>query len=420
MLAADEPRVTTLVCLYNLHVRVLLLNLYYPPDTSATAKMAAAFVAPLAVKHDVTVLCGRPSYDPTERRPWGFWRTERSGNLKIVRVGSTDYPRTRMVRRVLNYLTYVALSVPRALFLPCDVVVAMTDPPFQGIVGAFVALLKGKPYVYNIRDMYPDMALGGSIVPPGPVSRFWERLHRWALRRAARVIVLGEDMRSRIISKGLESERVAVIRDGADIVPADSTRPPLDPIVIQTIRADFRFVLLHAGNLGFYGAWNTLLAAARQLRHEGVGLIFVGDGAQRAQLQAAALDCPNVRFLPFFPASKIPSVLAAADAHVITIKRGLEGVVVPSKMYGILAAGQPIVAVTPKETDAAALGAERGFGVSADPDKPEELVAAVRALLADPSRLETMGTAARTAASAYDRVNEIRKFMRIIEEAGGA
>jgi colanic acid biosynthesis glycosyl transferase WcaI len=399
-------------------VRVLLLNLYYPPDTSATAKIAASVVGPLSAEHEVTILCGRPSYDPTERRPWRFWQTERSGNVKIIRAGSTDYPRTRMTRRVLNYLSYVALSVPRALVLRCDVVLAMTDPPFEGIVGAFVALLKGKAFVYNIRDLYPDMALGGSIVAPGVLARVWEKLHRWALCRATRVIVLGEDMRARIISKGVDPKRVAIVRDGAEIIPAESTQPPLDPEVIRNIRADFRFVLLHAGNLGFYGAWNTLIAAAGELSNDGVGFVFVGDGAQRAPLEAAAASATNVRILPFFPASKIPSVLAAADAHIITIKRGLEGVVVPSKMYGILAAGQPIVAVAPKETDAAWLGAQQGFGISADPDKPAELVAAIRALLADPSRLADMRIAARAAASNYDRVNESHKFVKIIEEAG--
>jgi colanic acid biosynthesis glycosyl transferase WcaI len=399
-------------------VRVLLLNLYYPPDTSATAKMAASVVGPLSAEHEVTILCGRPSYDPTERRPWRFWQTERSGNVKIIRAGSTDYPRTRMTRRVLNYLSYVALSVPRALVLRCDVVLAMTDPPFEGIVGAFVALLKGKAFVYNIRDLYPDMALGGSIVAPGVLARVWEKLHRWALRRAARVIVLGEDMRARIISKGVDPKRVVVVRDGAEIIPAESPQPPLDAEVIRNIRADFRFVLLHAGNLGFYGAWNTLIAAAGELSNDGVGFVFVGDGAQRAPLEAAAASATNVRILPFFPPSKIPSVLAAADAHIITIKRGLEGVVVPSKMYDILAAGQPIVAVAPKETDAASLGAQQGFGISADPDKPAELVAAIRALLADRPRLADMRTAARAAASDYDRVNESHKFVQIIEEAG--
>jgi colanic acid biosynthesis glycosyl transferase WcaI len=187
--------------------------------------------------------------------------------------------------------------------------------------------------------------------------------------------------------------------------------------VVRVIRGDFKFVLQHAGNLGFYGAWSTLIGAARELERDGVGLIFVGDGALRDQIEREAVGSANVRFLPFFPASKISSVLAAADAHVITVKRGLEGVVVPSKLYGILAAGRPILAVAPKETDAAALGASQGFGVSADPDKPEETVSAVRALVADPGRLRAMGEAAAAAARDYDRAGEIGKFMKIIEQA---
>jgi colanic acid biosynthesis glycosyl transferase WcaI len=396
-------------------MKVLLLNLYYPPDTSATAKMAAAFIEPLAPKHDVTVLCGRPSYDPTERRSWRFWHTEILNGVRVVRVGSTDYPRTQMARRVFNYLSYVALSIPRALSTSCDVVLAMTDPPFEGIVGAFVAMLKRKPFVYNIRDMYPDMAVGGSIVRPGLMARVWEKLHRWALRRATRVIVLGEDMKARIAAKGVAQDRIDIVRDGVEMSAALVAGESFDREVIQAIRGDFRFVLLHAGNLGFYGAWETLLTAARELEHDGVGLVFVGDGAQRSRLQELASGNPNVRFLPFFPSSKVSSVLAAADAHVITVKRGLEGVVVPSKLYGILAAGRPIVAIAPKETDAVVLGAREGFGCAADPDRPEEVVAAARALLADPSRVASMGAAARSAAPKYGRSAEIQKFTGILE-----
>jgi colanic acid biosynthesis glycosyl transferase WcaI len=398
-------------------MKVLLLNLYYPPDTSATAKIAAAFVEPLAQKHDVTVICGRPSYDPTERRPWRPWQTEQQNGVRVIRVGSTDYPRTQMARRVFNYLSYLALSIPRALFISCDVVLAMTDPPFEGIVGAFVAMLKRKPFVYNIKDMYPDMAVGGSIVKPGLMARVWEKLHRWALRRAAHIIVLGEDMKARIAAKGISPDRIDIVRDGVEDSAPSTTPPSFDSEIIKSIRGDCRFVLLHAGNLGFYGAWETLLSAARELQHDGVGLVFVGDGAQRARLQELATGNPAVRFLPFFPSSKISSVLAAADAHVITIKRGLEGVVMPSKMYGILAAGRPIVAVAPLETDPAALGAREDFGCSADPDRPEELVAAVRALLADPSRVATMGAAARSAVPRYARSTEIKKFAAILESA---
>jgi colanic acid biosynthesis glycosyl transferase WcaI len=397
-------------------VRVLLLNLYYPPDTSATAKMAQTVVQALAARHDVTVLCGRPSYDPSERHPWRLYHSENSGRVQIIRVGSTDYPRLQMKKRLLNYLSYVFLSVPRALSLPCDVLLAMTDPPFEGIVGAIVALFKGKPYIYNIRDLYPDMALGGSLVSPGLLARLWESLHRWSLRRATRVIVLGDDMRRRILSKGVDSARVVVVRDGADLPPEGAT-PALDSQVIQTIRGDSRFVLLHAGNLGFYGAWDTLLTAARELAQDDIAVVFVGDGAERERLQSAAAGLRNVRFLPFFPGSKIPSVLAAADAHIITVKRGLEGVVVPSKLYGILAAGKPIVAVAPEECDVVSIGARHGFSIVADPDDPVQFVQAVRGLSRNAELLRSMGAAAAATAPEYERSKELAKLIDLVHTA---
>ena len=379
--------------------------------------MAQTIVDALALRHDVTVLCGRPSYDPTERRPWRLFQSETRGRIHIIRVGSTDYPRLQMKKRVFNYLSYVLLAVPRALFLPCDVILAMTDPPFEGIVGAFIATLRRKPFVYNIRDMYPDMAIGGSIVEPGLLSRIWERLHRWALRRASRVVVLGEDMRNRISSKGVPFANISIVRDGAELPSQNSAAPQFDEDVIRAIRGNFRFVVLHAGNLGFYGAWETLLAGARQFSGEGIGLVFVGEGAQRDRLLSAAKDIPNVRFLPFFPSSKISSVLAAADAHLITVKRGLEGVVVPSKMYGILAAGRPIVAVAPRECDVVSIGEAGGFSVAADPDDPTSFANAVRQIARDPQKLNQMAMAASTAASEFERTKELQKLVSILENA---
>jgi colanic acid biosynthesis glycosyl transferase WcaI len=406
-------------------MKILLLNLYYPPDTSATAKMAATVVEALSAQHDVTVLCGRPSYDPTERRPWRLWQAEFSGRLRILRMGSTDYPRFAMKRRVLNYLSYVALAIPRALFVPCDVVLAMTDPPFEGIVGAIVALLKAKPYVYNIRDMYPDMAVGGAIVEPGLLARVWERLHRWALRRATRVIVLGEDMRARIVAKGVDAARVEIVRDGTEILPPGAPQPALDSEVIRAIRGDFKFVFLHAGNLGFYGAWETLIEATRQLEKSNpdVGLVFVGDGAQRDRMVALADECKSIRFVPFFPASKIPSVMAAGDVHVITVKKGLEGVVVPSKLYGTLAAGRPILAVADVASDVSVIAQEKKCGYAASPQIPLQVFMAMRAMAAegrDAPGLKAMGEAARAIAPDYDRVKELQKFVKIIEGAVNA
>ncbi|HTZ49368.1 MAG TPA: glycosyltransferase family 4 protein [Verrucomicrobiae bacterium] len=403
--------------MYNPEVRVLLLNLYYPPDTSATANMAQTVVDALAAKHEVTILCGRPSYDPTERRAWHLYQTEHIRNVRVIRVGSTDYPRAQMKKRIFNYFSYVFLVVPRALVAPCDLVLAMTDPPFEGIVGAFVAMLKNKPYVYNIRDMYPEMAVGGAIVEPGFLARLWEKLHRWALRRATTVVVLGEDMRNRILAKGVDPAHVVVIRDGAALLPEGAHANALDQAVIQKIRGASKFLLLHAGNLGFYGAWDTLVEGARRLAHHGVELVFVGDGAQRDSLEKSCAGISNVRFLPFFPPSKIPSVLAAADAHVITVKRGLEGVVVPSKMYGILAAGKPIVALAPAECDVVSIGTARGFSIAANPENAEEFAQRVEAIVSDPGRLQRMGEAAAAIAPEYERQGQLQNLVRLIEDA---
>lgn len=401
-------------------MKILLLNLYYPPDTSATAKMARTVAEALSAEHEVTVLCGRPSYDPSERRAWRLWRTEWSAGqprIKIIRAGSTDYPRMRMKLRVVNYLSYVFLAVPLALFLRCDAVLAMTDPPFEGIVGAFVALLKRKPFVYNIRDLYPDMAVGGALIAPGRLARVWERMHRWALRRAARVIVLGEDMRERIVAKGTDAARVEIVRDGVEILPPGAPAPELDAEVVRAIRGDFRFVLVHAGNLGFYGAWETLLEMARQCADAGIGLVFVGEGAQFEAVRKMAEGIGNVRFLPFFAAAKIASVMAAADAHVVTVKRGLDGVVVPSKLYGILAAGKPLLAVAPAESDAARIVLRHGCGLTADPERPGKAAAAAREMAGEPEKAKSMGAAAEAAAPGYDRVKELRRFTEILSEA---
>ncbi len=218
---------------------------------------------PSPEKHRVTVLAGRPSYDPTEHHPPYFLRREVRGNLAVERVGSTAFPRFQMRRRVSNYLTYLSLAVPRALTIPSDVVLAMTDPPIEGIAGAMVAHLSGRPFVYNIRDMYPDMAVGGSIVRPGSFTARWEAMHRWALRQAARVIVLGEDMRDRIVGQGRRSGP----RGDLARWNRNSRRPLPSPdnSVAREIRGDFRFALVHAGNLGFYGAWQTLISAVRML-----------------------------------------------------------------------------------------------------------------------------------------------------------
>ena len=395
-------------------MNILLFNQYFPPDTSATAKMAASVATALSQRHKVTVLAGRPSYDPDEHYPFSLLRREERSGITVERVGSTAYPRHKMRRRLVNYLSYVSLAAPRALAIKADIVVSMTDPPFAGIVGAAIARLKRLPFVYNIRDLYPDMAIGGDIVQPKAWVGTWEKMHRAALRQAARVIVLGEDMRERVVSKGVHPGRVVVIRDGT---PLPAPAAPADHPAIREIRGSAEFVVLHAGNLGFYGAWPTLLNAAKALPQNGIRIIFVGDGANRKQLEESSQGCPVVRFLSFRPASEIPCVMAAGDVHMVTIRRGLGGVVVPSKMYSILAAGKPILAVAPEDTDVARIVRREDCGMVADPDRPEEVAEAIQTLKSDPTRLKAMGRRARKAAEKYTSTNELEKFTRVVEEA---
>jgi putative colanic acid biosynthesis glycosyltransferase WcaI len=395
-------------------MHILLLNQYYPPDTSATAKMAAQVAEKLAERHQVTVIAGRPSYDPDEFYPFAFLRRDIRDNVTVERVASTAYPRHQMRRRVSNYLSYLALAVPRALAIHPDIVLAMTDPPVAGIAGAFIARMADRPFVYNIRDLYPDMAIGGDIVRPNRWVDRWEKMHRRALHQAVRVIVLGDDMRERIISKGVSPDRVVVVRDGASFPPL---LPERDDLVVQKIRCGFPFVVLHAGNLGFYGAWDSVLKAADILRNENTGLVFVGDGANRAAMEISAKPLPNVRFLPFFPIEQVSHVMMAGDVHIVTVRRGLEGVVVPSKLYSILAAGRPVLAIAAAESDAARIVRESGCGISADPDDPAAIAAAIRELRNDQNRLIQMGIRAKETAAKYARVDELERFAEVVEEA---
>jgi glycosyltransferase involved in cell wall biosynthesis len=178
--------------------------------------------------------------------------------------------------------------------------------------------------------------------------------------------------------------------------------------------------LIHAGNLGFSGAWQTLIYAAQMLESERVGLVFIGEGAMKSRIQEEAKNCRNIRFLPLFPSSGIPAVMAAGDLHVVTIKRGLEGVIVPSKLYNILAYGRPILVIATEWAEVARLVRQYHCGVAVDPDDPIQVTQAVQRLLQTPERLEHMGQQARKLAKTYDRLSELRKFVEVTEDAARA
>ncbi|MBW1930594.1 MAG: glycosyltransferase family 4 protein [Deltaproteobacteria bacterium] len=392
-------------------MNILFLNQYYPPDTAATAYVAQMYASALGEKHKVTVLAGRPSYSPVKRYPWRLSHKSRDGKLLVERVGSTSYERNRMKGRVLNYLSYLTLMTVRALTIKTDALLCMTDPPLTGIAGAIVATLRRCPFVYCIQDLHPDMALASNLIYENTIVWIWEKLHRWALRRADMVIVLGADMRQHIISKGIEQDKIKVVRLGAS--PSSNVVSCNNPTVSE-LRCGFPFTVIHAGNLGFYGAWETLIEVARLLEDR-VGFIFIGDGAARARIEQMASSQNNVRFLPFRPREEIPHVMAAGDLHVVTIKRGLEGLVVPSKLYTILAAGRPVLAVAPESSDVAQIVLREGCGVVADPDDPKEVCRVVESLITHPEGIQKLSERAFRAARKYRRTDELRNFVRLVE-----
>jgi glycosyltransferase involved in cell wall biosynthesis len=228
--------------------------------------------------------------------------------------------------------------------------------------------------------------------------------------------VLGDDTRERILAKGIDSVRVVVVRDGAQMPEVANHGTGTHPVT-REVRGGYSFVVLHAGNLGFYGAWGTVVKAARMLNGDGVGLVFVGDGAARSQIEASADGCKAIRFLPFRPADQIPYVLAAGDIHMLTIRRGLEGVVVPSKLYPILAAGRPVLVLAHEESDAARVVRRSGCGVVANPDDPAALVVLLQDLSQDPERVARMSDRAAAIANEFAREGELQRFVQVMEAA---
>lgn len=396
-------------------MNILLLNQYYPPDTSATASIVEDLAQALAARHQVTVVAGRPSYAPRERHAYYLARRQQEGRLTTLRVGSTAFDRRRMAGRAVNYLSYLGLALAIGLSRRPrpDVIIAMTDPPVANIMGALIALVRRTTLVYNIRDLHPDMAVASGAVNPSGLTWLWERIHRWSIRRAKRVIVLGDDMRERIVAKGMDPQRVIVVRDGA--TPPGTARTS-GTHVADEVRGGAPFVVVHAGNLGFAGAWETLIEAARTLDGVGIRLVFVGDGSRLLGLMERAQGLDRVAFLPFRPAEELPDLLAAADLHVVTVRPGLSGLIVPSKLYPILMAGRPVLAVAPPDSDVARIVQREACGLVADPDDPEDVARMMRWAHDHPEELVAMGKRAREAGKRFERKDLIQDFVRVIEE----
>lgn len=388
-------------------MNILLVNQYFPPDASATASVFKDYLEHFRdAGHYVRVVCGRPSYNVGRSGSWRPWRKELVDGIVVEQVGSSSFRRYRMLGRFINYLTFMCLAALRVRFGPRpDVVITGTDPPLA-ILPTLVGTRAAVPVLYSLQDLHPDASLSAGLVKNGGIVRAWERLHRRLMCKAHLVVVLSESMRTTVLAKGIEADRVTVIPNGSRSADGEP-----DPSIVQQIRGGHDFVALHAGNLGAAGEWLTLKESAALLPDD-AAIVFVGAGAS-SDLGSSG----EIRMLPFFPSHELASVMAAGDLQIVTVKAGMECFLFPSKLHSILMHGRPVLLVGSTKGELAQFVRKAGCGLVTDGSDPLDVAEKIRWAAANRDALQAMGVAARRAATPFDRSESARRWLSLVEEA---
>ncbi len=397
-------------------LRVCYFNRSYWPDTGATGQLLTELAEDLVTRHgcDVTVVTGHPITG--ERLPA---RETRNG-VRIVRAAGTTFAQRRFAGRAANYLTYFMSASWAAVRLPRqDVTVALTDPPIIGL-----AALAARPrhgMVFFCQDIFPEVAGLLDDFHSPLVNGLLDRLNRFLVARARRIVALGDTMAQRLIEgKGAQPAKITVIHNWADttaIVPYGKQNPFATAHDLAG-----RFVVLHAGNIGHSQNLDAVIdAAARLAARPEILVLFIGDGNRKPALQEAvrARGLDNVRFLPFQPREHLRWTYATSDVCLVSLKPGLAGYIVPSKLYPILAAGRPYVAAVEASSEVAALTRTHDSGVVTAPGDSAALAAAIVALAGDPARRQAMGARARDAAALFARDRQVSAHAQVLREVAG-
>ena len=371
--------------------RLLVMNQYYWPGVEATAHLLSELCAALAEDFDVTVVTGAlgvPGAEPGVSEHRG---------VRIVRVASTAYERSIVTRRALNYVTYLLSSVRAALACSRpDVVLCMTDPPVVADIGWVVARRFRAPLVVVSQDVFPEIAVELKRLESPLLIGVLRAAIRFYLRRADHLVAIGETMRERLIQKGASRDRISVIPNWVD-ASAVKPQPRVNAWSQENGLAE-RFVVMHSGNIGYAQNLDALVRAGTFLRDlDGLSIVLIGSGARLAELTALAdrLDVDNVQFLPYQPREALSWSLSAASVHVVGLASGLAGYVVPSRLYGVLSAGRPVIVSADPESETAQLVQRVGCGIVVPPGRPELLAATIRAAHDGAYDLEEMGRRGR-------------------------
>ena len=397
-------------------MRVCFFNRSYWPDTGATGQLLTELAEDLAAHHgmEVTVVTGRPVGVPRGQLP----ARDRRRGVTIVRAAGTARPPARFAWRAINYVTYfLSATLAGRRLPPQDVVVALTDPPIIGV--AALASRRRGGFVFYCQDIFPEVATLLDDFRSDVVNGVLERLNRLLVARADRIVALGDTMKARLVEgKGADPAKVVVIHNWAD--PDAVTPGPKRNRFSDAHGLAERFVVLHAGNIGQSQNLDVAIDAAARLSHrDDLVWLFIGDGTRRARLEAMVAErgLRHVRFLPYQPREDLRWTYATADVCLLSLKPGLAGYIVPSKLYTILAAGRPYVAAVEESSEAAAITRAHACGTLVPPGDAVALAAAVEALASDPAERAAMGRRAREAASQYARATQVARHAAVIREA---
>jgi glycosyltransferase involved in cell wall biosynthesis len=372
--------------------RLLVLNQYYWPGVEATAQLLSQLCEALVDEYDVTVVTGQlRGHDelPTD---------EVRNGVRILRVRSTTYDRSELHLRAANYATYLVETVRTALAgeRP-DLVLCMTDPPVVGDIGLLVARRFGAPLLVISQDVFPEIAERVKRIDNPLVVGALRQLVALYLRRADRVVAIGETMKVRLEEKGVASDRVEVIPNWVDV---QAIRPgPRDNEWAREHGLEDAFVVMHSGNVGHAQDLDTLVRAATFLRDlDRLRILVIGFGARHGELTRLAQRLEvtrTLRFLDYQPRNVLPLSLASGDLHYVGLARGLSGFVVPSRLYGILAAGRPVLVSAEADSETVRLVEEAGCGLVVPPGRPELVAGVIRDVVEGRTSIDGMGERGR-------------------------
>lgn len=369
-------------------MRILVICPHFEPDVAPTGVVISEITHRLVdAGHEVEIVTSLPWYTSHAIEPgWGgrLVRRETTSWGRITRVHPFPTDKRNIPARAAAFAGFTVLAGIFSLFprRRPDVVLAMSPPLTLGLAGWVAARVRRVPFVFNIQDVFPDVAVEVGAIANRRVIAMLRRLERFIYRRADAVTVLSDDLRDNIEEKlagrgGTEVRVIPNFVDTARIVPGPRRNAYRDEFGLGD-----RTVIMYAGNLGFSQPLGLMVDAARALQHR-EDLVFVinGGGSTRPGLEDDAADLDNVVFVDLQPAERLPEVLAAGDVHVIALRRGLGRSSVPSKLYSILAAGRPVLASVDDGTEVVRVVRGIDAGLTVEPDDGAAFVDAVEALV---------------------------------------